>query len=399
MTSSFSKIGSAGGGAKSRRPLKVLHVCAQPEFGGGERAILNWMRFSTVEHAAIVGGRGRLGGMLEAAGCRVHELRPWRPRNVFGVLGAAAAVVARERVDVIHAGGYDAQVLGGLLRWRTGRPEVWFNHGPIERDAWSRFSRFIPSDLVLVATQWMKSEQRRTGYVARHLAVQRLGIDHGEFAPDARQRLAMREKHGLRDEVCVAMFARLDPLKGQALLLEAAARVRRRRPALRCKFWFVGGSLADQRALAYADETRARAGALGLAGDTVFWGHTDQVRELMNAADILVQATTIPESFGLALVEGMATEKLCLAPREGGPCEIVTDGTDGLLFTPREPEALAQRLEEALDLLSRAPERAAAMARQARATVVARYDLRASTAALEQWYRWLAGAEVGRAQP
>jgi glycosyltransferase involved in cell wall biosynthesis len=40
----------------------------------------------------------------------------------------------------------------------------------------------------------------------------------------------------------------------------------------------------------------------------------------------------------------MATGRPVIAPREGGPTEIVADGETGFLVPPRDPDALAARI-------------------------------------------------------
>jgi len=64
----------------------------------------------------------------------------------------------------------------------------------------------------------------------------------------------------------------------------------------------------------------------------------------MNAADIVVHASTDPEPFGIVVVEGMALGKAVLASALGGPLEIITPGT-GLLFDPAHPEQLAAAID------------------------------------------------------
>ena len=50
------------------------------------------------------------------------------------------------------------------------------------------------------------------------------------------------------------------------------------------------------------------------------------------------------EPFGLAVVEAMAARLPVIAWREGGACEIVSDGVTGLLVEPEDHAALADAL-------------------------------------------------------
>src|SRR5262249_45452885 len=77
------------------------------------------------------------------------------------------------------------------------------------------------------------------------------------------------------------------------------------------------------------------------------------------------------EPFGRVLLEAMAVGKPVVAPREGGPTEIVADGETGLLVPPRDPDALAR----AIVALLRDPARRTAMGRAGRARVAAMFDI------------------------
>ncbi len=370
--------------------MKILHILPHGQIGGSERATVDWIRHAQHASVAIVGGEGPLAGLLEQSGCTVHTLPLWRPRSVWSRVGAAAAIVKREGIDVIHSCLYDGHLLGGLLRWKTRRPEIWFNHGPIERSAWSRFSRFIPSDALLVASASMERQQRRSGFAAKELRVHPLGVDCAHFRCDPAARTATRNRLGLRDEICVAMIARLDPLKGQTLVIEALAEIKRRRPGLAFKILFVGGPLPYAEADAYAERAKALVATLDLGRVSTFTGHVADVGAFMNAADLLVQATIVPEAFGLALIEGMAMQRVSVAPDEGGPHEIIHDRVDGFLFPPRDGAALARVLEQAMDLARTEPARFAAVGAAARRKVEEKFQIGRSTDELERLYRRLA---------
>ena len=68
-----------------------------------------------------------------------------------------------------------------------------------------------------------------------------------------------------------------------------------------------------------------------------------------------------------------------IAPREGGPLEIVVDGETGSLIPPRDPIALAS----AIDRLVADPELRRRMGAAARARVDAVFDIRQHVRAME----------------
>jgi glycosyltransferase involved in cell wall biosynthesis len=99
----------------------------------------------------------------------------------------------------------------------------------------------------------------------------------------------------------------------------------------------------------------------------------------MDAMDVVIHASTRPEPFGRVLLEAMAASRPVVAPREGGPLEIVLDGETGLLVPPRDSHAIAA----ALVSLLHDPARRTAMARAARARAAAVFDIHQHARAVE----------------
>jgi glycosyltransferase involved in cell wall biosynthesis len=95
------------------------------------------------------------------------------------------------------------------------------------------------------------------------------------------------------------------------------------------------------------DELRALAVELGIAGRVLFPGSRDDVFALLPAFDAFVLSSRF-EGLPIALLEAMATGVAPVATRVGGIPEVVTDGVDGLLVAPADPEALAGALERLL---------------------------------------------------
>jgi glycosyltransferase involved in cell wall biosynthesis len=87
------------------------------------------------------------------------------------------------------------------------------------------------------------------------------------------------------------------------------------------------------------------------AGDVVLLGRRprDQVLTLMKKARLLVSPSASYETFGLVVVEAFACGVPVVASRIGAMAEIVEDGRTGLLFTPGDPDDLAEKVRWAID--------------------------------------------------
>lgn len=73
----------------------------------------------------------------------------------------------------------------------------------------------------------------------------------------------------------------------------------------------------------------------------------DQIMKYFGMADIVINPS-LSESFGMSLVEAMATETPVIASRIGGMQDVIEDGKTGLLIEPNNPTALAKAIIELL---------------------------------------------------
>jgi len=85
----------------------------------------------------------------------------------------------------------------------------------------------------------------------------------------------------------------------------------------------------------------------GLASAVTFLGKQSQVQELLNCADLMLLPSDL-ESFGLAVLEAMACGVPAVCSRVGGVPEVVRDGVEGYLVTPRDIKTMAARALEIL---------------------------------------------------
>jgi len=135
------------------------------------------------------------------------------------------------------------------------------------------------------------------------------------------------------------MVARVNPWKGHELFLRAAGLVVERVPEV--EFIMVGSCLPAYEGL--RRHLMALRSALGLDGRAHFVEHLDRdaIRDLMASLDVLVLPSTSPEPGGLVVLEAMALERAVVATRQGGPLDVITDGMNGMLVSPKEPTEMA----------------------------------------------------------
>jgi glycosyltransferase involved in cell wall biosynthesis len=292
-------------------------------------------------------------------------MRSLRTLTLMPELVAYARRLARltraQRIDVIHTNSLKAFVYGALAARLAGVPVVAhlrddLGHlragvaGAVVRSLLRRLPQAIVGCSVYVLTSaGVKTPRSHVVYS---------GVPHDDLVGQATLR---------PDPPVVGMVARIAPWKGQHLFLEAAAQVAARRPDVR--FRLIGAPMfGEQR---YLEDLRRRSQHSPLAGRVEFTGLVADPRVEYDRLTVAVAASVAPEPFGNVIIEAMARGLPVVAPAEGGPAEIVTDGVDGVLVPPRDPAALATALLELLE----SPGTAAALADRALTTTAERFTI------------------------
>jgi glycosyltransferase involved in cell wall biosynthesis len=160
------------------------------------------------------------------------------------------------------------------------------------------------------------------------------GIRFDSFAPRP-DRPAMRAWLGRGfDRPIVLTPARLDPVKGHAFLLEAAAEL----PDVA---FVLAGDGPERKALG------DQADRLGIGDRVLFLGQRADIGDLLANCDLVV-LPSLSEGFGLAAIEAMIAGAPVLATTAGALPEIIRDGVTGMMVPPANPSALASSIRTLL---------------------------------------------------
>ncbi len=328
--------------------LRVLHCRQGDRVWGPERQILQLAKHLPelgIEVEIVLLRRWGLDTephplvrQARAFGCVAHEISA-RPQDTLQVLR-----FLRHRLtycDLLHTHEFKSDLLGWPVARHLGRPWIATDHhlavdkshllrlfAALDRRALRRADAVIvPSYSQALRLQEVVPPERV--HIIYH------GIDATAFAQSAgNARPLVRKRYGVADnEPVIAVFGRLEPVKGHADLLEAARLMLQMRSDLH--FWIVGEGSLDKA-------LQRRAHALGIAGAVRFLGYQQDVAPLMAASDLIVLPSR-HESFGIVLIEAMSLGKPILASAVGGVSEVIPDGIGGILVPPGQPAELSRR--------------------------------------------------------
>lgn len=161
----------------------------------------------------------------------------------------------------------------------------------------------------------------------------------------------------------VLLLGRLKPTKGIDGALRAVGILKTE--GLRVQLRLVGPSVPS-----YREELRRLVDELGIADRVEIMDFTDHPH-LQHAWANVVLMCSNSEAFGRVTVEALKSGRPVVGTRSAGTRELISDGTNGLLYEPGDADELAA----ALARLARDPELFAALSRNASASVEGRFTM------------------------
>jgi glycosyltransferase involved in cell wall biosynthesis len=229
------------------------------------------------------------------------------------------------------------------------------------------------ADRVLTVSDTVRGRVERIyGYDPARAYRVHCGVDPARFRFDPEGRRKSRAAWGIPDDALViGAISRLDVNKRLNVAVEQFSALTRRRPDLPLYLVLAGIGPAH-------DALAAQAAAAGLNGRCLLVGRVQHSWEALSALDCFVMVSEF-EGLGIALLEAMACERVCVATDSGGPAEILTDPSLGWLVPNDDPAAIAAALDE---MVSLSPEQRADLGRRARAHVVRHFDAATQSARL-----------------
>ncbi len=249
----------------------------------------------------------------------------------------------RLQPDVVHVHEPVVPMVGVAAATSTGAPVVGTVHAWSHQRLAYRATRAVSrrvidhlDDLLAVSPAAAEFHADALGLSTDRFEIVPNGVEVARFASvvDARAQTA--------DDASRLLFVgRIEPRKGLTVLLDAFVRLARRRGDLELDVVGDGPERTAAQRRVPAD-LRARVRFHGRVDDA-------DLLERLAACDVYVSPALGGESFGIVLLEAMAAGRTVVASDLPGYRSVVTDGVDGRLVTPGDPEHLADAIDGLLD--------------------------------------------------
>lgn len=306
---------------------------------------------------------------LQAA-LREHRPDVVHVHNTFPLLSAAVLHACRDArvpvVTTIH--NYRLVCPAGAL-FRDGAVCHDCVHGPKVQSIMHGCYRGSRTATVPLALDMTLNRQAWRSLVSAYIcisAAQRDLLKVLDLTPDrvfVKHNLIPALDRPLVDRTATVVYAgRLEEVKGIHVLMAAWDRYREEASEPGLKLVIAGGGTLEDKVAAWAS-SRSSVEMKGTVS-------RDKCTELIAQARAVLVPSVWEEPFGLVAVEAMAAGVPPIASRQGSLPELISPGTDGVLFNPGDSTALAQAIAD----VDANPERYKAYGDQARKTYEERFD-------------------------
>lgn len=326
----------------------LLELCLSPDLGGLELYMARCVEALSEEFNVIkvINSQGKL---QEHYGeeANIFTLKKRSKLFILKSAKALARIIDENQIDVVHMHWTKDLPLAVLAKLMSKKKPklVQTRHMTMTRFKNDIYHRFLYKnmDMILPVTKQLAEQINR--FIPESIRpkneVLYIGSDKPELA-QSEEVQAYRKTLGVKDELIIGMVGRIEEPKGQYLLIEAMAKLKRENVS--AKVFFVGHAMQES----YQTKLQEQVEEMGLQDEVTFLGFAKEPQRFMQACDVVVLATQC-ETFGLVLIEAMQVATAVVATNTCGPLEILEDEVSGLLFEKSNSDDLAKKIKSLTD--------------------------------------------------
>lgn len=327
----------------------ILEICLSPDAGGLELYMVKLSHFlhTKTEVISVISNSGSLEKYYEGSDYKYEKLQKRSTLLSWISARKLAKIIDENNVDLIHLHWTKDLLICVLAKLISKRKVkiVQSRHMTMTRFKDDFYHRFIYKniDMIVAVTKQVKEQIHK--FLPQDVSPVVKTIYIGAEIPqtiDELQKQALKTKYSLENSFVVGIVGRIEKAKGQYLVLQALQKLLSE--GIDAKLLIVGHAMDA----IYLQELQKEIVQNKMTKNVIFTGFSSEVQELMQVCDTIVLATN-KETFGLVLIEAMASNIAVVASNSGGPLEIIEDKVSGLLFETNDSESLMECLKELLD--------------------------------------------------
>jgi glycosyltransferase involved in cell wall biosynthesis len=336
----------------NEKKLNILQIVDGFRMGGAETKLCELIeRMDTTKfnsHLANVGPAGPLDSRFNALEVPIYKCQRKHGFDIKPVF-QLRRIMQEQKIDIVQTTLFWADVVGSIaarlakvpvvLSWETVTHEGDTYHDKWQRKAGYNLAMKFTDGVVAVSHEVKNSLIKRRGLPPEMIHVIHYGVDLEKFSSNGEYSNKKQELGLPDDDVVIGIVARLEPMKGHKIFVDAFCQLKDKYPGV--SVVFVGDGSCRLELEKMAKEA-------GLEKRIHFLGIRKNVNEILDAIDFFVLPAISGEGLPNVVLEAMACSKPVIATRVGGSPEMIEDGHSGFIVPPENVAALAGMMEKML---------------------------------------------------
>ena len=336
---------------KKKIRILLVEYCTDLSAGGAQRVFLNILKNLDVEKYKIYAGFPQnVGGDLDLevpdyvdvfqydSKSPDPSISKWLSYFLFVIFTPITVlrwlyIIRKERIDVVYVHSIISGFHFGLVKYFLGYRLIYHEHNMAsqrpETAIWRWLFNFVirQSDAVIAISKDVAESLHILGAPEAKIIVIHNGIDLScvsdleRLKREGRRRM---EIAGSDRRLLIGMIGHFRQWKGQAIFARSIMKLL---AANVDAHYVLVGAIHDQK---YYQEVLAVINENSLGDRFSILGYQKNIPEIMSCLDVVV-VPSVPEPFGLVLLEAMMLCKPIVAFNVGGPAEIISHKETGLL--------------------------------------------------------------------
>jgi len=377
-------------GSNGRNRIKVMLMISSLEYGGSEQQVIQLANHLNPNQFEVcicsLSPLIPLINSLKNNNIKIHIVEK-KSKYDATVAFRAARLMSAERIDMVHAFLFDAEIVARLAARWSGVPIVIASERntdyqlPLLHSIFQRLTRSLFDMMIANSRAGKRFNIRNLGIPAKKIRVIHNGVDLSSFFPGINHNI--RKELGISpDDHVVGMVSNFKRQKNHEDYFRMAKRVLKRFP----NTWFicVGEPLRDnlQGAEDYHRYVRKVVVDLAIDHRCLFLGNRNDMPDIYNACDVTVM-TSSREGTPNALLESMACEVPVVCTNIADNAYVVPNNYAGFV----EPLGDIQSIADRVCKLLADPQLRYQLGRQARVWVQQEFSIAALIRKTEMAYK------------
>ena len=323
------------------KKFRILHTESSHGLGGQEYRVLSEAKAMGLRgHQVVIAapGKSQLIRLAKQEGIHCESI----PVGISGwgrLVPLFLKLLVKHKVQIVHTHGsqdsWMASLAGRLSSYRPVIVRTRHKSTPVSvsfrHDVLYRFLPHVVTTTGETVRQQLIEQNRLNPDSVVSIPT---GVDMMRFHSGSSD-MAFKEALGIKvEQPVVGTISFLRPEKGLNVLIDAVSLLRKEFSQVCCLI--VGTGQEHQKLLEQIRQQK-------LDGVVIFTGFREDIPELLNVMDVFV-LPSLEEGMPQSLLQALAMERAVVASAVGGVPEIVQEGKTGLLVSPRDSVALAEKV-------------------------------------------------------